>query len=84
MMYRSGSATHFSNENFTTTTKLLPLLKGLDDADELQLPVYEVSKKQRRLTLGLPAESLIHVIPVVLLLCVFILWFNSELFVHNL
>ncbi|CAO2841245.1 unnamed protein product [Amaranthus hypochondriacus] len=73
-MYRSGSTTRFSDENLSTSTKL----RDLDDADELQLPVYEVSKKQRgSLTLGLPAESVIHVIPVVVLLCAFILWFNS-------
>ncbi|KNA05293.1 hypothetical protein SOVF_191770 [Spinacia oleracea] len=66
-MYRSASASRVADE-FSTS-------------DDNELPLYrEVSKKQsglqRRLTL--PAEYVIHLIPVVLFLCVFILWFNSH------
>uniref|UniRef100_A0A803MQA2 Uncharacterized protein n=1 Tax=Chenopodium quinoa TaxID=63459 RepID=A0A803MQA2_CHEQI len=69
---RSASATRVSDE---FSANLVPA----SDADEL--PVYrEVSKKQsglqRRFTF--PAEYVIHLIPVILVLCGFILWFNSH------
>ncbi|KMT02945.1 hypothetical protein BVRB_8g195170 [Beta vulgaris subsp. vulgaris] len=69
-MYRSASATRFSDEFPGSDAEELPLYR----------PFSEVSKKESGLQrkLSIPAEHFIHFIPVLLILCCFILWFNSH------
>jgi len=80
MMYRSASATRFSDE-LPTAPKVVPGLRG-SEADELPVfsPFSEVAKKQRKL----PPETAVHLIPVVLILCGFILWLKSYPIMGNI
>ncbi|KAK9715265.1 hypothetical protein RND81_06G154000 [Saponaria officinalis] len=79
-MYRSASVTRFSDEfsiNVTPAAKIfLPGLRGTNDEDEL--PIYGVNKKQNGVAKKLQANSVIHVIPIILFLCGFILWLSSH------
>ncbi|TMX02159.1 hypothetical protein EJD97_022499 [Solanum chilense] len=91
-MYRSSSATRVSDDyNFTSyyssssnssssLTKVSPALRALSlEASEL-LPIHEplsnISKKEK--SRAKFAENAVHIIPFVLLLCGFILWFLSN------
>ncbi|KAK4353135.1 hypothetical protein RND71_028653 [Anisodus tanguticus] len=84
-MYRSSSTTRISDDYFTSyysspSHKVSPALRALSlEASEL-LPIHEslsdIAKKEK--SRAKFAENAVHIIPFVLLLCGFILWFLSS------
>ncbi|KAM0044709.1 hypothetical protein Hdeb2414_s0010g00356481 [Helianthus debilis subsp. tardiflorus] len=76
-MYRSSSATMFrSDEHLLSVSSLVKSTQPLDD----NLPIYDPSspdgtKKEHYKS---SKENAIHLIPLVLLLCGFVLWFFSH------
>ncbi|KAM6582037.1 hypothetical protein CsatB_009039 [Cannabis sativa] len=79
-MYRSASWNRVSDEyNTVQSPPSMRTTSSFEEEDE-QLPLYEMqmgdmAKKERaRLKL---AENAVHLIPLVLLFCAFILWFFS-------
>ncbi|MCD7464669.1 hypothetical protein HAX54_053202 [Datura stramonium] len=90
-MYRSSSTTRVPDDYFTSyyssasnssplSQKVSPALRALSlEANEL-LPIHEplsdIAKKEK--SRAKFAENAVHVIPFVLLLCGFILWFFSN------
>ncbi|KAA8533915.1 hypothetical protein F0562_031432 [Nyssa sinensis] len=84
-MYRSASTNRVSDDYFnyhsssSSSEKVSPALRALSlEANELPLyePLSEVAKKER--TRVIHAENAVHIIPFVLVLCAFILWFFSN------
>ncbi|KAA8526018.1 hypothetical protein F0562_007882 [Nyssa sinensis] len=78
-MHRSSSATQVS-ELFTHSSSSSPSQNFRPSSDANQLPTYNpqshVAKKERiRLR---SAETAVHVIPLLLVLCAIILWFFSN------
>lgn len=85
-MYRSASSTRVSEDYFnynTSPPKVSPAMRALS-LESSELPLYEqfssssseVAKKDKsRLKFG---ENGVHLIPFVLILCAFILWFFSN------
>ncbi|KAI5670307.1 hypothetical protein M9H77_10671 [Catharanthus roseus] len=79
-MYRSASTNRVTDDHYSSATsassKVSAALRALSlEANELPVyePLSETAKKERsRLKF---AENAVHLIPVVLLLCAFILWF---------
>ncbi|XP_062089238.1 uncharacterized protein LOC133795793 [Humulus lupulus] len=79
-MYRSASWNRVSDEyNSVQSPPSMRTTSSFEDGDQ-QLPLYDMqladmAKKERaRLKL---AENAVHLIPLVLILCAFILWFFS-------
>lgn len=86
-MYRSGSTSRFSDDHFSyygssssPSSKVPTALRALSDNDSNELPMYEplsmADKKER--SRAKFAEKAVHAIPLVLLLCAFILWIFSN------
>ncbi|XP_060215517.1 uncharacterized protein LOC132642289 [Lycium barbarum] len=90
MMYRSSSTTRVSDDHFTSyyssssnsspSQKVSPALRALSlEANELlpiNEPLSDIAKKEK--SRAKFAENAVHIIPFVLLLCGFILWFLSN------
>ncbi|KAK6117470.1 hypothetical protein DH2020_048797 [Rehmannia glutinosa] len=73
-MYRSGSSTRVSDEFFSTPTAI-----PTTTDTEHQLPTYNPEShlaKKDKIRLR-SAETAIHIIPLLLILCAVILWFCS-------
>ncbi|KAK6131828.1 hypothetical protein DH2020_034424 [Rehmannia glutinosa] len=85
-MYRSGSTNRFSDDHFSyyassPSSKVPTALRSLSQsqgANELPMyePLSEASKKEK--TRAKFAENAVHLIPLILLLCAFILWVFSN------
>uniref|UniRef100_A0A5B7BQS4 Transmembrane protein n=1 Tax=Davidia involucrata TaxID=16924 RepID=A0A5B7BQS4_DAVIN len=85
-MYRSASTNRVSDDYFnynssssSTSEKVSPALRALSlEANELPLyePLSEMAKKERSRIIH--AENAVHIIPFVLALCAFTLWFFSN------
>ncbi|KAK6155950.1 hypothetical protein DH2020_010198 [Rehmannia glutinosa] len=85
-MYRSGSTNRFSDDHFSYYTsspssKVPTALRSLSQSQGAnELPIYEplseASKKEK--TRAKFAENAVHLIPLILLLCAFILWVFSN------
>ncbi|GFQ01045.1 hypothetical protein PHJA_002248400 [Phtheirospermum japonicum] len=84
-MYRSGSANRFSDDHYSYYTsspssKVPTALRSLSQQGTDELPIYEplseAAKKDR--TRAKFSENAVHLIPLILLLCAFILWFSSN------
>ncbi|KAM7491786.1 hypothetical protein LguiA_034707 [Lonicera macranthoides] len=84
-MYRSASSTRISEDYFnynTSPPKVSSAMRALS-LESSELPLYEpfstsseVAKKDKsRLKFG---ENGVHLIPIILILCAFILWFFSN------
>ncbi|KAI3458365.1 hypothetical protein Pfo_015028 [Paulownia fortunei] len=83
-MYRSASTNRVSDDNFSYHTsspssKVPTALRELSPGSS-ELPMYEplseAAKKEK--TRAKFAENAVHLIPLVLLFCAFILWFFSN------
>ncbi|XP_016511760.1 uncharacterized protein LOC107828886 [Nicotiana tabacum] len=89
-MYRSSSTTRVSDDYFNSyyssssnsspSQKVSPALRALSLETNELLPIHEplsdIAKKEK--SRAKFAENAVHVIPLVLLLCGFILWFLSN------
>ncbi|CAA0834527.1 Unknown protein [Striga hermonthica] len=83
-MYRSASNNRFADDNFSYYTsspssKVPTALRSLSEgADELPTyePLSEAAKKEK--SRAKFAERAVHLIPLILLLCAFILWLLSN------
>ncbi|KAL3834694.1 hypothetical protein ACJIZ3_009430 [Penstemon smallii] len=89
-MYRSASTNRVADDHFSyhsssslspsSNSKASPALRALSlEASELPVnyePLSEAAKKEK--SRAKFAETAVHLIPLVLLLCAFILWFLSD------
>ncbi|KAJ9164007.1 hypothetical protein P3X46_023625 [Hevea brasiliensis] len=79
-MYRSASWTRIADDYFLHSSQNgAGGMRITSSAEENELPAYdpitEMAKKEKRNKF---AENAVHVIPFVLMLCAFILWFFSN------
>ncbi|CAK9184989.1 unnamed protein product [Ilex paraguariensis] len=79
-MHRSSSSTRVSDEFFSNSSSSSPYQSFNPNSDTHQLPTYnplsEVAKKERSRLRS--AETAVHIIPVLLVLCAIILWYFSS------
>ncbi|KAL1559323.1 hypothetical protein AAHA92_09676 [Salvia divinorum] len=85
-MHRSGSMNRFSDDHFSyygsssPSSKVPTALRALSDESGNELPMYEplsdAAKKEK--SRAKFAEKAVHAIPLVLLVCAFILWIFSN------
>lgn len=82
-MYRSSSTARVSDEflvNLSPAGKGSPSLRisGLDHDLPMYTPIPDGTKKETAPHQKLSGENAIHLIPIILMLCAFILWLFSH------
>ncbi|KAL3630041.1 hypothetical protein CASFOL_023025 [Castilleja foliolosa] len=77
-MYRSGSSSRVSDEFFSSSPSNNNNESKSDSEDQQQqlLPTFNVSVKKEK-NRPRSAETAVHIIPLLLILCAVILWFWS-------